>query len=85
MNLDQRFIAEGDEAHWHLLRSMTPEEKLKAANELWRIARDMTRQILSEQHPEWTPRRLQWEVAREMSHGEVEQVPPEHRPAGWDS
>ena len=73
-----------DEKYLKVLRSMTFEQKLNAVSDLWRIARDTTWSILREQHPEWSDRRLQWEVAREMSHGEVEQVPPEFRPSGWN-
>lgn len=84
MNLDHVLLPPFGEDYWIMLRSMTPSQKLRAANNLWCVARQTTRKILRDQHPEWTEGRLQWEVAREMSHGEVEQVPPEFRPAGWN-
>jgi hypothetical protein len=56
---------------------------LAVSGRLWREIREKVEATLREENPSWTDRRLAWEVARVMSEGAVDQIPPEQRPAGW--
>ena len=43
-----------DEAHIRILRQMTPEQKLKAAERLYWSARELKAAALRVQHPDWS-------------------------------
>lgn len=52
-----------------VLRAKTPTERLHMSWGLWRFVRDMIRNSLRAENPNWDDERLQQEVARRMSHG----------------
>lgn len=54
-----------------ILRKKTPWERLEIAFRLWDFARDLLRETLRLEHPDWDDERIQREVARRMSHGAV--------------
>ncbi|MBC7897770.1 MAG: hypothetical protein H7066_20290 [Cytophagaceae bacterium] len=49
------------------LRSMTPAEKLRVADGLWRDARALTEAAVVQRHPDWTRERVLAETRRIMS------------------
>ena len=49
------------------LRAMSPAEKLKVADGLWRDARGLTEAGVVRRHPEWTREQIQQETRRLMS------------------
>lgn len=51
------------------LRRMTPAEKLRVAQGLWRDARALTLAAIRERHPEWSPDDVLRETRRTMSGG----------------
>ena len=52
------------EEHIRILRAMTPEQKLVAANRLYWTAREFKAAGLRMQHPDWTEAQIQEEVRR---------------------
>ena len=57
-----------------VLRSKTPAERLAIAFGMWRSARVMIRGALRQEHPEWSDDQINHELARRMSHGEVDRA-----------
>jgi hypothetical protein len=45
-----------------IYQSMTPEQKLKVATDLYRSARELKAAGLRKQHPEWTEKEIQEKV-----------------------
>ena len=60
-----------DDAMVHVMRQKSPAERLAVANAMWCFARDMIRQIVLREHPDWTEEQICREVARRLSHGAV--------------
>lgn len=54
-----------------ILRQKTPGERLDIAFKLWTSARELCHDSVSQQHPDWSEREVNREVARRMSHGRV--------------
>ena len=52
-----------------ILDQKTPAEKLQIANGMWRSARDIIRNLLRAEHPDWTEEEVSQETARRLSHG----------------
>ena len=48
-----------NEAQLRILRQMTPEQKLKAAERLYWSARELKATALRAQHPEWSENQVQ--------------------------
>lgn len=49
------------------LRAMSPAEKWDVAKGLLRTARETRRAGLALRHPDWSPQRIEQELARELS------------------
>lgn len=60
-----------DDAMARVLREKSPAERLKIADEMWRFARDMIRENVRAEHPEWNESDVERLVARRLSHGTV--------------
>jgi hypothetical protein len=60
-----------DDAMAEVLRMKEPAERLEIAFGLWRFARDLLRQNIRREHPEWDDDEVNGQVARRMSHGAV--------------
>jgi hypothetical protein len=54
-----------------ILRRKAPEERLAIADGMWQFSREMVAAIIAREHADWSPERIQREVARRMSHGAV--------------
>ena len=52
-----------------ILRTKTPAERLRIADQLWVFMRTAIRANLAQQHPEWTVEELDRATARRMSRG----------------
>jgi hypothetical protein len=52
-----------------MLRQKTEAERLQIAWGMWRFARDMLRNLVRGEHPEWSEKDVQQEVARRLAHG----------------
>jgi hypothetical protein len=52
-----------------IYKNKTPQERLKIAFSLWRLARAVILSSFRNQHPDWNEARLQHETARRMSGG----------------
>lgn len=52
-----------------ILREKTPAERLAIANGMWRSARDMLRNLLRAEHPEWSDDKVDAAVARRLADG----------------
>jgi Rv0078B-related antitoxin len=52
-----------------ILRAKTVAERLEISWGMWRFARDMLRNILRGEHPDWSQEEIDREVARRLSHG----------------
>ena len=74
MSTRQPVVEMMDPAMVEILRSKTPAERLAIAFRMWESARVMIRGVLGQQHPEWSDERIHRELARRMSHGEVDRV-----------
>jgi hypothetical protein len=63
-------VADDDynEERLRILRAMTPEQKLRAANDLYWTAREFKAAGLRYHHPEWTEAQVQEEVRRIFFH-----------------
>jgi len=53
----------GDEEYIRVLRAMTPEQKLRAAEGLYDSARELKAAVLRQDHPEWTETQIQHAVS----------------------
>jgi hypothetical protein len=51
------------------LRAMTPTEKLRVAEALWREARAITEAAIARRNPDWTREQVRQETRRLMSGG----------------
>jgi len=51
------------------LRAMTPAEKLRVSEALWREARAITEAAVMKRHPEWTRDQVRQETRRVLSGG----------------
>lgn len=49
-----------------VLRRMTPDQKWRAACELWQMAVDTARGYLQSQHPDWSESRVRAEIAERI-------------------
>ena len=54
-----------------VLRLKTPAERLQIAFGMIDSAISMLRAMLADQHPDWSAERIQAEVARRISHGDL--------------
>jgi hypothetical protein len=52
-----------------ILRAMTPEQKLRAAEEMYRAALDIKAAALRAQNPDWSEEQVQREVRDIFLHG----------------
>lgn len=52
-----------------ILREKTPAERLAIANGMWRSARDMLRNLLRAEHPDWSDDEVDAAVARRLADG----------------
>jgi len=52
-----------------VLRTKTEAERLRIAWGMWRSARDMLRNLLRSEHPDWSEDAIQQEAARRLAHG----------------
>lgn len=50
-----------------ILREKTPAERLAITNGMWRSARDMLRNLLRAEHPDWSDEQVDAAVARRMA------------------
>lgn len=50
-----------------ILREKTPAERLAIANGMWRSARDMLRNLLRAEHPDWSDDEVDAAVAQRMA------------------
>jgi hypothetical protein len=57
-----------DPAMVAVLRKKTPAERLAIANGMWRSARDMIRNLLRAEHPEWSQEQVDQETAKRLLH-----------------
>lgn len=63
-----------DEMMVDILRKKTAEERLKIAFGMWESARVIIRGAICQEHPEWNEDAINREIARRLSHGEVNYV-----------
>jgi hypothetical protein len=70
MRINERFEMM-DDCMVPILQAKTPAERLAIAHGMWRFARDTISAVLRKQHPDWTDRQTQTELARRISHGAV--------------
>jgi hypothetical protein len=52
-----------------ILRAMTPAQKLAAAEDMYRAARDIKAAALRQQHPDWSEEEVQRNVREIFLHG----------------
>jgi hypothetical protein len=67
--LDPRRYEIVDDAMAEVLRAKTPHEKLSIAEGMWRMARDLIRDMVRHDHPEWTESEIAGETARRLMRG----------------
>jgi hypothetical protein len=58
-----------DPAMVAVLREMTPAEKYAVVNGMWCSARDMVRNLLNAEHPEWSQEQVDQEMVKRFLHG----------------
>ena len=71
MEIDPRRIEVIDDDMADVLRRKTPAERLAISHGMWRMARDMIRAVLRQEHPDWDDEQILRETARRLSHGAV--------------
>jgi hypothetical protein len=71
MRLDPRQIEVPDELMVEVLRRKSPQERLRIGFDMWVSARNMLMTHIRHSHPDWSPKAVEHEVARRMSHGTV--------------
>jgi len=59
---------DGEAEYIRILRAMTPEQKLRAAEGLYDSARDLKAAVLRADHPDWTEEQIQIAVRDWLSH-----------------
>lgn len=67
--LDEGQIEVLDNAVAEVLRSKSPEEKLKIASGMWRAAKVQISASLGSIHKDWSKEQIEREVIRRLSHG----------------
>ncbi len=55
-----------------ILRKKTPAERMEIATGMWESARVMLRGAIRQEHPDWSDEAVNQEIARRISHGEVD-------------
>jgi len=60
-----------DDAMVDILRQKSARERLEIAFEMWRFARNMIRENVLAEHPDWEEAEVERLVARRLSHGAV--------------
>jgi hypothetical protein len=58
-----------DPAMVAVLRRKTPAERLAIANGMWRSARDMIRNLIRAEHPDWSQEMVAREAAKRLLRG----------------
>lgn len=48
-----------DEVYLKIVRSLSPAQKFKAAEEMWEAARELKAAVLRARHPDWTEQEIQ--------------------------
>lgn len=71
MRLDAGQIEVVDDAMADVLRKKTGAERLAIAFGLFSSARRTLINVLTDQHPDWTPDQVIAEAARRLSHGAI--------------
>ncbi len=71
MRLDAGQIEVVDDAMAEVLRQKTGAERLAIAFGLFSSARRTLINVLTDQHPDWTPDQVVAEAARRLSHGAI--------------
>ena len=69
MWLDPKRYEIVDDTMAEILRRKTPAQRLEMAHSMWRLARDLIRANVAQNHPEWTAQQVQTETARRMLRG----------------
>jgi hypothetical protein len=72
---------EAEEFYLAVMRRMTPEQKWRAAIELWELAVEFARAGVRSSHPDWPEVQVRNEVTRRIleSHGTTARLPvPNH-------
>jgi len=69
MWLDPKRYEIMDDAMAEVFRGKTPDEKLAMLDGMWRMARNLIRDKLRQDHPEWSEDQVAHETARRMSRG----------------
>ena len=69
MKVDPRQIEVIDDQVADILRSKTPEEKLRIGSGIWRSARRMLLSHITNIHPDWSIEEVEKEVARRLLRG----------------
>jgi hypothetical protein len=69
MRLDAGQIEVLDSVMADVLRHKTPAQRLQIGFALWDSAKRILTTHLSTEHPDWTPKRVNAEVTRRLSHG----------------
>jgi hypothetical protein len=57
-----------DAEYIRILRAMTPEQKLRAAEELYDSARDLKAAVMRQDHPDWNEEQIRRAVRDWLSH-----------------
>ena len=60
-----------DDVMAEVLRNKTPDEKLAMLDSMSRMARDLIRDKLRQDHPEWNDDQIARETARRLSRGTI--------------
>jgi len=69
MYLDPNRYEIVDDAMAEVFRAKTPNERLAIVDRMWRMARELIRGKLRQDHPEWSAEQLAQETARRLSRG----------------
>lgn len=69
MWLDPKRYEIVDDTMAEVLRAKSPGQRLAMVDGMWRMARDLIRGKLRQDHPEWSEEQLTHETARRMSRG----------------
>ena len=71
MEIDTRNIEILEKDVVKILKTKTPEERLKMAFDMWKMVKRQLEHYFKMTHKEWNEKRVQQEVAKRMSHGPV--------------
>jgi hypothetical protein len=72
MNQKMPVIEVMDDDMAAVLRLKTDEDRLKIGFRMWKAARSILRASITSDHPEWSPERVNREIAWRISHGVVD-------------